>query len=386
VASSELSSSSSSSQAVYTSSFRLRYSPSVRLVEAEIGVLAAATLSVLQETLLVQDSFDANETTIFFQLQASDTNDTLTFEASTFSETMQQEDWQAFAEATLPLHAGLILNAAVKNAELAFLTSLSIEPVNTTAASPVTSAAKRRDKFTKLDYMLLAATVVLVVIFGYVMYLNCRDWNEHRPPPSIGDEKETTDKYIEGNQPPILLVENADEKELDELMEKIALASEANTSLTISTTSESNNHTLLIDSSTKQQQSEDPDLTSIELYHCVNQSACSLGATLMGLSDIVQHVLRPAPEPDNKAASMVDDNGTMPPRHGTTSSDVSNMEVDNRSPITTSNPADDDWMKQFRISVIESTSFANDSMQKALVTSSSSVCATGNELEGSKRR
>jgi hypothetical protein len=277
----------------------------------------------------------------------------------------------------------------VQNAELAFLTSLSIEPVKSTAASPVvTPAAKRRDKFTKLDYMLLAAIIVVFAIFVYVMYLNCRDWNQHRPPPSIGDEKETKDKCIEANQPPILLIENADEKELDELMEKIAMASEANTSLTISTTSESNNHTLLMDSSTKQQQPEDSDLTSIELYHCVNQSACSLGATLMGFSDMVQHVLRPTPEPGHTVASIVDDNnGTRVPRNATTSSNVfDDMVVDGRSPTTTSNPADDDWMKQFRISVIESTSFANDSMPNALVTSSSSVCASKNELVGSKRR
>jgi hypothetical protein len=352
--------SASSSQAVFTSSFKLRYAPSAYLVEADIGVLEEATLSVLQGGLLGNDGFYANQTEVVFQLQASETINTLTFEASSVSETMTQEDWQAFVEATLPPNSGLILNAATKTSELAFLTYLSIEPVSA-ATRPITM--KPRAKFTRLDYILLAATIVLFAVFAYVMYLNYRDWKLDRPPQNIG-ATETKDDLIE-TMPPDVLV-NANEKELDELMEKIAMASEANTSLTISTTSEANTTT-----PTKSPKSEELALTVVRPYHCGNQEACSLGATLSGLADIVQTILHP----EERGNAAIDD-GTMP---SNATSDAFDMVDDGRPDQA------EEWMKQFRISVVESSSFASDSLQNALVTSSSSVCA-GNEPEGSTRR
>lgn len=292
-----------------TSAFQLQYTPSIRLGPAEIAVLEDATLSILKDAL--SDDYFVNQTQVIFELQAA-SDETVTFRASTVSATANQEDWQAFVENAL--RADLIFNAV--SSELEFLTSLSID----TTGERI---------FTRLDWILLAASIVLFGLFAYLMYLNYRDWKIDRPPWNIEETNRIDPK-------PKTLAD--DEKELNEIIERLTLTSEAKTSPT---------------SSTKEDPRPPP-------YRCNDQDACSLEAALSGLSDIVHNVMR------NDSPSM---DGTMP-SHAT--SDVFDTINEEDRPR--------DWMKHVRISVLDSSTASlasRDSLKHAMVNGSSSTIYSG---------
>lgn len=304
---------------LFSSVFQLSYTPSGILSDAEIGILEAATLSVLQGALQ-NDNYWVNQTQVVFALQKQDQLDTLTFQASTVSTTKNPDDWQLFVEETLLANTDLVFHSV--RSELDFLTSLSIEVAK--------DDAPQERIFTWLDWILLAVSIVLFGVFIYLMFLNYRDWKNDRPPRNIED--------VMTEHPVHKLTEpkHDDSKELHEIVERFTVASDANTSPT--------------SSSTKEQQSPP--------FRCADQDACSLEAALSGLSDLVHNAMRPEPSVD----------GTMP----------SNATSDVFDTIVEDAPAPE-WMKRVRISVLDSSSSlaSRDSLKHAMVDATSTI---GSEL------
>jgi Ca2+/Na+ antiporter len=230
--------------------------------------------------------------------------------------------------------------------ELDFITHLSVVPLHTLNAATARSLAHQQ-RFSKMDYLMLIATVLLFVIFIYLMYLNYRDWKIDRQ--NVDNGK---DKISELYEIPAVVVNDAHEKELNAIMEKISKTSEANTSLTNST------------------KEDEPANTNLDRW--IDPEASSLqGTTISGLSDIAPDGQLP---PDGRGNISID--GTVP---SSATSDVFDMVDDSLNSDHTA-----PWMKQIRISVVESMSLASGSFQNSLITTSSSLCSDAG-LEGSQR-